>query len=485
MTNDDRLYVLKNGRRINSPEISDKMAYIVSQHPERAGDTDTGYSWDEIGLADLFADIYKGEARFCPEHKSWYVYDMGRWTKDVGAGLVSGKLKEFTQLMMLYTWEIKDEDIALKYRKFLTDMGSRRKRDNVLKDAADNLRISATEFDSHPHLINCINGTFDLKEMRFREHDNKDFLTYQSNFRYGLKKVTCERWTEFITEITSGDAEKADYLQRALGYSLLGDAREECMFILYGKTTRNGKSTLLDAVEHLLGDYATVAPVEMICRSDRAKNAEAPSPVLAKLKGRRFVTMAESDTSGRLDESIIKQYTGGESITAREIYQSAITYKPQFTLWLSCNDLPAVRDKSLFASDRLRVIEFTRHFSEAEQDKTLKSYFASDEAMRGIFTWLVEGYKKYVKSGLVMPDVVKSAVEKYQRQNDVTLMFLEDKCVKSDDVMDINTLYTIYKSWCKTMGYLPYNMKKFRASLDTHPEWVEVGDGFVRGIQTI
>ena len=210
----------------------------------------------------------------------------------------------------------------------------------------------------------------------------------QTSFEYTMQKIRCERWEQFIDEVTQGDRDKADFLQRALGYSILGTSKEECMFVLHGKTTRNGKSTLLDAVHHLLGDYATVAPVELICRSDRTKNAEAPTSTLASLKGRRFVTMAESDSAGRLDESAIKQFTGGEDLKARELYQSAFTFKPQFTLWLSCNDLPAVRDKSLFASDRIRVIEFNRHFKDEEQDKGLKDYFESEEAMPGIFsTW--------------------------------------------------------------------------------------------------
>lgn len=96
-----------------------------------------------------------------------------------------------------------------------------------------------------------------------------------------MKKEKCARWEQFIKEVTQNDKDKADYLQRALGYSILGTSKEECMFILHGKTTRNGKSTMLDAIQHLLGDYSTVTPVELICRGDRAKNAEAASPVLA------------------------------------------------------------------------------------------------------------------------------------------------------------------------------------------------------------
>lgn len=469
----DELFQLSNGRYITSEEISKKMFYIKSIHPETPyQENSTGYSWDEAGMADLFSECYQNDTRYCPEAKSWYTYDGGRWQKDVGSLLVSSKIKEFVRLMALYCGEIPDEEKRKQYMGFVSKMGDRRFRDRMMKDAADSMTIAAAEFDTHPYLINCKNGTYDLETMTFREHDWKDFLTMQTNFEYTMQEVTCPRWEQFIKEVTQDNKDKADYLQRALGYSILGTGKEECMFILHGKTTRNGKSTMLDAIQHLLGDYSTVAPVELICRNERQKNAEAANPVLARLKGKRMVTMSESDTAGKLDEATIKQYTGGEDITARELYQSAITFKPQFTMWLSCNDLPAVKDKSLFASDRVRVIEFNRHFSDEEQDKGLKDYFETSEAMKGIFTWLVAGYFKYRRFGLKMCDDMKKVIKQYEKDNDLVLQFLEEKCEGTDEgYTKAKTLYDNYKIWCKSNGYYVCSMKKFNAELTTHPEW--------------
>lgn len=485
----DELFQLSNGRYITSEEISKKMFYIKSVHPELPyQENSTGYSWDEAGMADLFSECYSNDTRFCPEAKSWYTYDGGKWQKDVGSLLVAAKIKEFVRLMALYCGEIPDEEKRKQYMGFVAKMGDRRFRDRLMKDAADSMRIEAEKFDTHPYLVNCKNGTYDLEIMTFREHRWSDFLTMQTNFEYSLQEIRCPRWEQFIAEVTQNDKDKADYLQRALGYSILGTSKEECMFILHGKTTRNGKSTMLDAVQHLLGDYSTVAPVELICKAERTKNAEAPSSVLAKLKGRRFVTMSESDTAGKLDEATIKQYTGGEDITARELYQSAITFKPQFTMWLSCNDLPAVKDKSLFASDRVRVIEFNRHFTDAEQDKGLKDYFESPEAMKGIFTWLVAGYFKYRRFGLVMSDSMKLVIRQYEKDNDLVLQFLEEKCEKDDEASTrAKSLYDSYKIWCKSNGYYVCSMKKFNAELTAHPEWyaekgVSNGVAVYRGI---
>ena len=482
--NPENLFQLSNGKYIMSEEISEKMFLISQIKPESMQDDSSGFSWDESGMAELFARCYEKDTRYCPEKKSWYTYDKGAWRKDVDSLLVSNKIREFVRLMTLYCREIKDEDKRTSYFKFVNKMGDRRFRDRLMKDARDNLSVSASQFDSNPYLINCLNGTYDLKQMNFREHDWSDFLTMQTNFEYTNNKsqdLTYERWERFVMEVTSqevmkglyaADKKKSDYLQRALGYSMLGSSKEECMFILHGKTTRNGKSTLLGAIEYLLGDYSTVSPVAIICNGDRAKNAEAASPTIAQLKGKRFVTMSESNQYGRLDEETIKQLTGGEQISARNLYESQMTFTPQFTMWLSCNDLPSVQDKSLFASDRVRVIEFNRFFGGKDKDENLKDEFKTPEAMKGIFYWLLEGYRKYKEVGLAMPEEMQKVVRKYERDNDLILQFLEERCEKvAEGFTRAKNLYDAYKNWAKGNGYYVVSAKKFNAGILTHPEW--------------
>ena len=469
---EEELFQLSNGRYIMDEDQSEKMFYIKDAKPEQSHPmSGTGYSWDEAGMAELFSECYQKDTRYCPEARSWYTYDGGAWRKDTGSLLVAEKIKEFSRLMALYCGEITNEDRRQEYMKFICKMGDRRFRDRLMKDAASVMPVASADFDKNPYLINCLNGTYDLQTMSFREHRWDDFLTLQTNFSYTLQECTCQRWIDFVDEVTCGDKEKAKYLQKALGYSMLGIANEECMFILHGKTTRNGKSTMLSAVHHLLGDYASVSPVSIICRSERSKNAEAASPMLASLKAKRFVTMAESNQYGKMDEEVIKQLTGGEEIKARNLYEAATTFLPQFTLWLSCNDLPSVSDKSLFASDRVRVIEFNRHFSEEEQDKNLKNEFQTPEAMQGIFTWLIEGYFLYKREGLHMSESMKKVVRQYERDNDLVLQFLEEKCEKADGKSTrAKTLYDAYKIWCKSNGYFACSAKRWNADMETHPE---------------
>lgn len=233
------LFQLKDGKYLLSEELSEKMSYIVSVRPEipKPNDRDP-YTQDEIGMATLFSECYNTDTLYCTESKMWYTYKDGAWRKDVGSCLVSMKIKEFYALMRYYCAEIDDYDTSKKYMQFISKMGDRRFRDRMMKDAADAMSVSATLFDNHPYLINCKNGTFDLKARRFREHDYKDYLTMQTNLDFTYDQdmdVTCERWLHFIDEVTEGDKDKADFLQRALGYSMLGSAREECMFIQIGR----------------------------------------------------------------------------------------------------------------------------------------------------------------------------------------------------------------------------------------------------------
>ena len=133
-----------------------------------------------------------------------------------------------------------------------------------------------------------------------------------------------------------------------------------------------------------------------------------------------------------------------------------------------------MHDKSLFASDRVRVIEFTKHFTAEERDETLKDEFRSPEAMKGIFAWLVEGYFKYRRFGLRMSPAMQKVIRQYEKDNDLVLQFLEEKCQKADEGgTRAKTLYDNFKIWCKSNGYYVMSAKKFNAGMEQHPEWHE------------
>ena len=475
-------YPLKNGQTPDNPRHSAILYKLDELTPENNDD----YPWNDLGMAELFNDLgYRRMCRYCPDYGRWFVYENGVWKQDDKDALLTGAyVKEFQRLLAMYASQLDNDDRHVKFSSYVSKLGDNRARKRILEDARELMRIEAQQFDANPYLVNCLNGTYDLKRDRFYEHKAEDFLTMQTAFEYSTNPNDYERWTRFINEIMDGDREKARYLQKALGYSILGLSNEACMFIEHGSTTRNGKSTLNNAIQRALGDYSTVSPVALICKQRFKRDAQAASPELAKLKGKRFVTMSESPDSGKLDAGIIKQLTGGEEIPARAAYGQPFTFVPQMTIWLSCNDLPGVDDETLFTSNRIRLIEFTRHFSDSEQDKSLDAQFSTPQARMGIFKWLVEGYKLYRTEGLTMPVNMTKAVKQYESDNDIVLQFIESQC-RPGKHEKRSKLYNRFKMWAHREGYTCLTNQKFYGELTRHGHKVKPihGNYVVEGLE--
>lgn len=322
---------------------------------------------------------------------------------------------------------------------------------------------SVGEFDADVNLLNCKNGTLDLKTMKFRSHNPDDKITKIADVVYD-PNAKCPRFDQFLTEVMSGDADKSAFLQKALGYALSGDSRFECLFFLYGATTRNGKSTLMESVLRVFGDYGlTVAP-ETIAAKQR--NSSGPSEDLARLAGRRLANISEPSRGMRLNAAQVKSMTGNDSINARFLHCNSFDFRPQFKLYINTNYLPSVDDMSLFSSNRVRVIPFDRHFEPQEQDPNLKHLFAKEESKSAILNWLIAGWQLLQKEGLNSPAAVVEATKEYSRDSNKIALFAEEKLIE-DRTGEARTaaVYERYKEWCDVNGCLPENSTNFKKSL--------------------
>ena len=238
------------------------------------------YSTTDNGSGRLFSDIVKGQARYVASRKSWFIYDGTRWAPDEGNMATMEMCKTIGDALNRYAFDIKDEKKRQEYLRYTIRWLSRNYRKTILDDAASVYNIGMGEFDADVNLLNCKNGTLDLKTMKFRSHNPDDKITKIADVVYD-PNAKCPRFDQFLTEVMSGDADKSAFLQKALGYALSGDSRFECLFFLYGATTRNGKSTLMESVLRVFGDYGlTVAP-ETIAAKQR--NSSGPSEDLARL----------------------------------------------------------------------------------------------------------------------------------------------------------------------------------------------------------
>lgn len=424
------------------------------------------YAWTDIGCANLFADCYRAVARFVPERKMWYVYDGCVWKPDVGNLRAMQLCKRLADLLLIHALTIASEDQRDDYIRFMKKWQLRRSREVILKDAADVYPIDMARFDQDMYLLNVKNGTLDLRDGSFRPHNPDDLITKCAAVDY-VPNAHCERWACFISEVMCGDVSKAAYLQKALGYSLTGDTRYECLFIVYGKTTRNGKSSALETFLTMLGDYGRTSRPETVAVRHMT-NSSGPSEDIARLAGVRFVNINELDRKLSLSASTVKSLTGNDSICARYLNENSFSFRPCFKLFINTNYLPVISDMTLFTSGRLKIIPFDRHFAEEEQDKGLKSTLTQPESLSGILNWCLDGLKKLRDVGFEMPESVRRATEDYHNDSDKLALFIEDILIK-DDHGEARTaaVYEAFSNWCHDNGYCAESKRSLNAMLQS------------------
>ena len=422
------------------------------------------YPWNDIGNGRLFADVYKDIARYVPERKQWFIYDGTRWVPDTGALKAMELCKDLADAVMKYALGLHDEHKRKSYIDFCRKWQSRHVRITILSDAQSVYPISMEDFDSDKYLFNCANGTIDLRTMEFREHSPEDRLTKIAPVDY-LPNARSERFDRFIREIMSGDMSKARFLQKSVGYSVSGDTRFECMFFLYGATTRNGKGTLMESILRVMGDYGKSVRAETLAQKHNP-NSQSPSEDLARLAGIRLANIAEPSRGLVLNAAQVKNMTGNDTINARFLHENSFDFEPQFKIYVNTNYLPVITDTTMFTSERVLIIPFDKHFEAWEQDKGLKAAFRKPETQSAILNWLLEGYRLLQSEGFIPPQTVIDATNAYYHDSDKIGQFAED-CLIPDPNAETKTsaLYDAYRTWCSQNGCYAENNRNFIAEL--------------------
>ena len=260
-------------------------------------------------------------------------------------------------------------------------------------------------------------------------------------------------WLAFLDRIMAGDRELIDFLQRAIGYSLTGDTREHCLFILYG-TGRNGKSTKLETLRALLGDYAMQTPAETLL----VKRENAIPNDIARLRGGRFVAASESEDGKWLAESLVKQLSGGDTLSARFMRGEWFDFLPTFKTWLATNHKPVIRGTDVAIWSRIRLVPFDVRIPDAEQDKGLGARLRAE--LPGILRWAVAGCLAWQRDGLGAPAGVRRATDRYREEMDVLAGFLADRCLVAPTAQaSAAGLYKAYTEWCEASGEKPLSQR--------------------------
>src|ERR1035437_10136144 len=309
------------------------------------------FSFTDAGNMERLVYWYGDGFKFCPQ-RGWYIWDGKRWAADAigkvqrAALLTVRAIPELETPFVLATLDPAGHNLDKKkvsvvafINKFAKSSESRKGLEamKALSKSAAGIAGNISEFDPDNWLFNCQNATLGLYQRENHPHKPKDMITSVSPVVYD-PTATCPTWDQFLLEIMEGSAENIGFLQRAAGYSLTGSAAEQCMFVLWGNG-QNGKTTFLEVLRYIIGDYGKVASMGMFLDTDYSSIPHD----LAALAGVRFVSATESKEGRRLDEPKIKAITGGDTISARFLHREWFEFRPEFKIWLSTNHRPAIK----------------------------------------------------------------------------------------------------------------------------------------------
>jgi putative DNA primase/helicase len=374
--------------------------------------------------------------------KKWVVWNGARWELDDGYLIHDRGLQMIRGIYeeLLKTSDMRDR---LDIEKHGMQSESARRRKALIEVASwiPELNVKTDDLDIDPWLFNVKNGTIDLRTGEMREHRQEDFITRIADVEYD-QNADCPAWKQFIMEIMNYNVDLIHFIQNAAGWAITGDTSEQTMFILFG-TGANGKSTFLNTVMNLIGDYAIATPTETFLR----KSGEQITNDIARLRGTRFVCFSEAEHGRRLSEPLIKQITGNDRMTARFLYGEYFNFTPTFKIWMATNHKPVIKGTDHGIWRRIKLIPFVTRIEEEKQDKHLEKKLMLEGP--GILNWLIEGAKRWCREGLKTPNIIINATDEYRAEMDVIGNFLKERCDQQLVVsIKARELFKCYQEWC-------------------------------------
>lgn len=465
--------------------------------PPRTGE----YEPTETGMARRMQDEHGDGFLFCAPRKKWFEWNGTVWAEDdlfrvkQMATAVTDKLltEAYRQLQQAETpAERKAADKALAHARASQSQAKLNAAVNLLAEQPG-MSVRPKDFDADQNLLNLGNGVFNLISGELAPHDPKYMMTMTFGASY-RPEAQAPKFTQFMADVIPDDETRA-YVQRALGYTLLGKPAERAMFLLHGESG-TGKSVLTNLMTQLFGDYGVTAPSTTF----RMKRNDTTSLDLHRLRGKRFVATSEMPEGAQLDEELFKRVTGGDQVTSRNHYEEFMEWRPQCVVWIATNYLPRVNADDNAIWRRAKTVKMGTVFGGANGRQEILNY--SDALMEeadGIFNWLLEGLRQYQESGLQEPAAVTTAVEDYRVDTDSVASFIRDKIedkvlINGDGHVKSSIMLSLYETYCneqripavggrrfankmKTLGYAPEKVgaTQMWAGLSHDPGYEYVG----------
>jgi putative DNA primase/helicase len=411
-----------------------------------------GYNLTDLGNSERFVRDHGGGVRYCYPWGKWLVWTGSRWERD-DAGRVQRLAKETVRSIYREATDVEDEDRRKALAKHASRSEGADKIKAMLELARSEVPVAPDELDADPWLLNAANGTVDLQTGEIRKHRREDLLTKLAPVEYD-PYAPAPTWEAFLERVLPGE-ELRTFVQRAAGYSATGDTSEQVMLINHG-AGNNGKSTFQEAIAAALGDYSMRAPTEMLM----TKRAGGVPNDVARLKGARFVAASETEEGRRLAESLVKDLTGQDTISARFMRAEWFDFRPTHKLWLSTNHKPEIRGTDNAIWRRIRLVPWAVAIPPAERDRKLAEKLRGE--LPGVLAWIVRGCIEWRHEGLQAPAEVRKATAGYRSEMDVLGDFLADRCFRGERLqVGKDELYKAYQMWSEDAGERTETKRKF------------------------
>jgi putative DNA primase/helicase len=405
----------------------------------------------DAGNAERFADDHGDDLRYCAG-LGWLQWDGVRWAA----------LHEEPYSLAIKSARKLQAGGEVKFGRASEDFKRLRATVSIAR-TLPSLRVELEDLDADPWLLNTPTGLVDLRTGELRAHDKLAMCTRLTGVPFDAAIAT-PRFDAFMLEVFANDSEVAEYVLRYLGQGLTGLPAERCMQVWHG-TGSNGKSTLLDLLLDILGDYAKMLSIGLLLEQGRPRSSAAASPDLAALRGVRFAAGVETAEYQRWNESLVKQLTGKDKLTARHLHKEPITFAPSWTLALATNHRPIVRGVDPAIWDRIHLVPFEVRFTEEKRDRTLHETLRQEAP--GVLAKLVTYCMQWRAKGFCPPASIADAVAEYQHDQDTIGEFLTDACSTGPGLsITKSALWAAYKQWAEDaneycLGKKAFNQRMF------------------------
>jgi P4 family phage/plasmid primase-like protien len=409
------------------------------------------YNLTELGNSERFLRNHGENVRYCYPWRKWLIWTGKNWERDE-RGQRYKLAKETVRGIYEEAARAPDTHLRQKLAKHAANSEAEARIQAMLKLSQSEVPVLPGELDADPWLLGVQNGTVNLRTGELLDHRREDLITKLSPVEYD-PDAEAEPWEAFLARVLPSAALR-QFVQRLAGYALTGAVSEQILPFLYGSGA-NGKTTFLNALLEVAGDYGQQAAPDLLL----AKRGSHPTE-LADLFGARLVASVEVEDGRRLAEGLVKQLTGGDRIKARRMKEDFWEFSPMHKILLAANHKPEVRGTDHAIWRRIKLIPFDVTIPKSEQDPRLPEKLRAE--MPGILAWAVRGCLDWQREGLGEPDEVVAATEGYRGEMDVLAQWIEERCVVREGTWALfSELYNDYREWAESSGEQAEKKAKF------------------------